>query len=407
MRKSLKFAAIFLPASLLAGACGVAAFSTVLAERIPERAVALPIVDGNAYSELALERVDAKRTDNGSLDIQTLAARAFRSEPTNSGAISTLALMRQVAGHDAAARTIYADALLLSPRDKVANLALIEDASNRGQIGLILQRYDALLRTGGVTSDALLDVLLTALRERAALPHIEAILTDDPPWAKAFWIKAAVNDPAIANVGLLRLGILRDGKGNPAGNDPDIVSRLVGAGEYATAFAIYRSVSKEKRRGVDLLANAGFDKAPTFPPFDWATYSDARYGAEVDADSGMLIVFAESPVDNLVARQLVALPGGTYSVEATVRDPQETKGTTLTLRIRCANPGAERADRIASTRIGVRSAAVDFPGGCEFVWIELWARKDTPASVYATDVAIDSITVRRRGRAGAAANVAK
>ncbi|MCT2557786.1 hypothetical protein N0B51_02195 [Tsuneonella sp. YG55] len=355
----------------------------------------LPIVDANAYAALAIDSLNTPygtKGETGGSTMEALAARAFLSEPTNSKAVSALALSRQLAGDQLAARTLYADALLLSPREKIANLALIEDASNNGRIGFILQRYNVLLRTGGMTSEALLDVMLTSLRERAILPHIETILVDDPPWVRSFWIKAAVNDAAIANVGRLRLRLLESGKANPAENDADIIARLVGAGHYDIASAIFNKVSGSRRSGANVLRNGQFERAPVLPPFDWATYSDARYGAEVDEGSGALIIYTESPADNLVARQLVTLPAGVYSVRGQFPDPRNAAGTSLSLRLRCASGGAS-AGATSSAKIGSTATSIDFAGGCKFAWVELWARRDTAPSGYATDIALESLTL--------------
>ena len=399
MRRWFKTAAIVLPALAIAGASASAAMSSVLAGRLPEQAVNFPLVDAEAYVNLAVDSaIDAGAADDDpNRTVATLAMRAFRREPTSSKAISALAVERQVSGDYDGAQLLYADALLLAPRNRVANLALIESGSRRGALRMVLDRYDVLLRTGGMTSEMLFDVLATALREPAMVPHADAILARDPPWARTFWLKVAQNDPAIANVGQLRLRQTARGRENPAGNDAAIVGRLVGAGELDLAYRLFRAVTGPDDDGNAYLRNGSFDRAPEYAPFDWATYSDARYGADVDAAAGSLVVFAESPSDSLVARQLVKLPAGDWRLSVALQDTGEAAGTALTVAIRCATSANGQRIPVESDSV---SAIVRHRSGCPFSYVEVFARKIGPASEIAPDVVIDSIALTPAGGDG-------
>lgn len=391
----LKYTIIFLVAPAVASVSAIASLSTVLAKKAPERAIQLPIVDANAYANLAMDELAFAQAGSGDGvgdDLAEKALQTFRSEPTNSQAISLLAFTRHIRGDAEAARKLYADALMLSQRDRLANLSLTEDASHRGMVAFILDRYDVLLRTGGATSDTLFSVLGSAMREEVIVPHLEARLAKQPPWAEQFWLRVTPNEEAIENVGKLRLRLLSRGIDNPAGNDAEIVRRLSDNGHFALAYRLFNHTAEKDAGGSGLLRNAEFNKAPEFVPFDWATYSDARYSAEVDPVLGALVVFIETSSDTLVAKQLLKLPRGRYSVAIRTRDAEVARSTPLSVRIRCADTAPAGAGPAANVEPGGRPGTVDFAVDCDFSWVELWARHDAASQASVpTDVMIEAI----------------
>lgn len=402
MSNWLKYTAVFLVAPAIAAASAIASLSTVLAKRAPERAIQLPIVDANAYANLAMEKLaftqaGAERGGDGTPS--GTALQTFRTEPTNSQAVSLLALSRQLKGDAEGARRLYADALMLSQRDRLANLSLTEDASQRGLIAFILERYDVLLRTGGATSDALFGVLSSALREEAIVPHLEASLAKRPPWAEQFWLRVPRSEEAIENAGKLRLRLLTRRIANPAGNDAEIVRRLVDNGHIALAYRLFSLLPKEKGAGSGLLRNAEFTDAPKFIPFDWATYSDARYRTEVDPVLGALVVFIETFENTLVASQVTKLPRGRYSVNTRVRDAQAARSTPLSMRIRCSDAPPADAQRAVYVPLGSGPRLIDHAADCEFSSVEIWARYDAVSQTSEpTDIIIEAIDFAPVGR---------
>lgn len=404
----LKYTAVFLVAPAIAAASAVASLSTVLAKKAPERAIQLPIVDANAYADLAMDKIAfAQAGADGGVDgdLASRALQTFRSEPTSSRAISLLALTRQLSGDTEGARRLYADALMLSQRDRLANLSLIEDASQRGKIAFILERYDALLRTGGATADTLFSVLGSAMREEAIVPHLEASLARRPPWAEQFWLRVTPNKEAIENVAKLRLRLLSRRMDNPAGNDAEIVRRLVDNGHLALAYRLFRGVSQQEVNGSGLLRNAEFDDTPGFVPFDWAIFSDAQYSTEVDPLIGALVVFIESSSNTLVARQLLKLPRGRYSVNIRTRDAEAARSTSLSVRIHCADASPVDARGQVSVEPKRGPQAVEYTADCEFSWVELWARSNSASQVSApTDVMVDAIDLAPAGQAVTSSN---
>lgn len=408
IRGWLKPAAILILSSALAAASATASLSSVMARAKPELVVSLPIVDGDAYAYLAAASLVGIEAEVGGgsatrSNLRKNARRAFETEPTNSLAISLLALDRYLDGDTLGARALNAWALELSQRDRSANLSLIEDASERGLVSFILERYDVLLRTGGATSDALFDVIAKAMQEDAILPHIEASLAENPPWAEQFWLKVTPQPAAIRNVGRLRLRLLENGSSNPAENDPDIIRRLVGEGHFEIAYRLFTRLSQEQSESSNLVRNGDFSDVPKYPPFDWVAFSDARYGAEVDPVIGALTLFTESSSETLIARQLLRLPRGGYSVGARVRDPENARSTSITVRLRCAGATGSVDGQATAVAVDNKRHSIDYREDCDFSWVELWAsQKTSSTSSPSDDIAIESITLTPENSASAA-----
>ncbi len=387
-------AAVVLPA--LAVFAALFSLSSVATALMPERATQLPVLNRNAFAAEAvagLAGLGAPQESDAARRLGRAGRETFLSEPTNANAVSLLAMARQLAGDTPVARALYEDALRIDKRNRMANLWLIEDASANGRVGYILDRYDVLLRTGGPTSTALYDTLATALREPAIIPHLEARLARNPPWAEQFWLRVAPNPGAIANLGELRIRLLDRTIANPANNDDDITRRLVGVGALDIAARLV-----ERRLGPPPadrmeIRNSRFARKPQAPPFDWETYSGAGFGGEIDPAGRALSFFAEAGVDNLVAHQLLEARPGRYALAYRVRNPGALAPLDSALRVKCANPSSPALGTLPM-RGATGETTLSVPSSCRYLWVEIWARRKSPTSDYSDDVEIDSIVLR-------------
>lgn len=385
---------VILPAlAVLAGLFSLSSVATALA---PERATMLPTLNGNAFAAEALAELSGLGTPEGAdaaRSLERAGRQTFLREPTNSNAVSLMALSRQLSGDVDAARVLYEGALRVDKRNRIANLWLIEDASASGHIGYILDRYDILLRTGGPTSAALYDTMATALKEPAIIPHLEARLARNPPWAEQFWLRVAPNPGAIANLGTLRLRLSDRNIGNPANNDGDIIRRLVGVGEFDIAANLARRVFGLQPARNMTVRNARFATKPQAPPFDWEVFSGADYGAEVDSAGQALSYFSQTGIDNLVARQLLPSKPGRYVLAYRIRNPEATAPLSSTLRAKCATSSSAGAGSVAMSS-AVGEVTIEVPPSCRYLWVEIWSKRRADASTYSDDVLIDAITLR-------------
>lgn len=395
MSKPLRLILALAVIPVIAVCAAIASLSIILERALPARAAQMPIVDANAYARQGVQGLSSIN-GNGQQDLAFVSGRrTFNAEPTNSTAISLMAFGKQLEGDQQTARNLYEDALLVAKRDRLANLWLIEDASQDGRIGFILDRYDVLLRTGGAASDLLFLVLGTALQEEAILPHLEQRLVRNPPWSEQFWLKVTPNPQAIANIGRLRLRLLQKGIENPAGNDGDILRRLASNGHFEIGFRLFNKLAGNKSNSRRTIYNHEFSEPARFAPFDWETFSASGYGAEVDPAAGALVVYSSDAAEALLARQLVAAPAGPSTLRYRVADKAALRAIRTSLRARCASASGQELLSVpidAASRQSVLSVAGT---GCRYLWIEVWANRDPANSAPPEyDVLIDSIDVQ-------------
>ncbi len=392
----LSAALVILPALALFAA--LHSLSSVAIALAPEKASMVPPINRNAFAAQAnaeLGGFGGARQATSSSSVYSAGAATFASEPTNADAVSLMALSRHMAGDPAGARRLYRHALKIDKRNAAASLWLIEDASLNGRVGTILDLYDILLRTGGMTAAALFDTLATAMREPAIVPYVETRLRAHPPWAEEFWLRTATNPGALVNLGKLRISLLDRGVGNPAGNDVDLVSRLAAAGHLGVAAdLVHRLAGKPPRSGA-AIRNARFDRAPRVPPFDWETFSESGYGGEIDPATGVLAFFAEDAIDAMVAHQLVEARPGRYAIAVRVRNPMALASLHSSLRLRCAGGASNAALAAVAVDGPARGTYFAVPEGCPFVWVELWTRRSDAGGGYSDDVLVDQITLRQ------------
>lgn len=395
--KPFRYAVPFLAVILAAGAAS-SSLSNVLVNRLPEQAVSLPLANRNAFARIGttdLAAVQAAGRRDPRRGLAENARRAFLAEPTNSVAVSLLALDAQFSNEADEARSLYESALKVSERDRIANLWLIEDASQSGQIGLILDRYDVLLRTGGAASTTLFGVLGAALKDERIVPYLQRRLTTSPPWAEEFWLRVTPNPLAIRNLARLRLALMDQGIANAADNDGEIVRRLAQAEEFDLAFRLYSRLRNSSGSTANVLGNGDFAQDEPIRPFEWETFAAARYGAEIDPVANELVFFVEDPSDVLLARELVVLPPGRYRASIDIRNPEAADSIDLSLATRCAEANSTAAGQ--SVRLDPR-APITFlmTNGCRFKWIELYgARTDGPGQAISEDVLVNHIRLQR------------
>lgn len=404
--KRIRLALALVAMPVLAICAAMASLSTVLEVSMPDRAIGLPIVNANAYASAASEVLAGQEAPGGK-DLAHLAVdagvRTFNAEPTNAAALSLMASGKLISGDISAARRLNQDALLVAPRERQANLWLLEDASQHGLVDYILDRYDVLLRTGGIASDVLFDVLGSALREAVMVPYLEQRLVRRPPWSEQFWLRVTPHTASLANVARLRLRLIDRGVGNPAGNDADILRRLAESGQFDVGFNLFHRLNGDAGSHDRVIQNEEFAKPARFPPFDWETYSNPSVGSELDPASSALVVYAQDSVDALVARQLINAAPGEYRLQYRVRVNDSSRAIRASIKAHCAAPD-DRALLTAPMDAGSGTATISVSApDCRYIWLEVWAHRDAASSATGSDdLLIDAIAMRPAGGMGRA-----
>lgn len=360
-------------------------------ESDPERGLRLAPGDARIAAQLSrlliLADPDLARAERE----EELALRALWRDPTSVQAVATLGLLAHARGDIAAARRRFAYADLLSRRDLVTRLWLIEDAVRRGDAREALRHYDIALRTADSASATLFPILAAAASDPELAAELARTLAGRPPWGDAFATFAAASgsDPeATARL----FGALAAARAPvPAAAQSALVDSMVARGNYDAAWRYYASVRRQ--------ADRSHSRDPRFaatvePPsrLDWVV-SDSSFGIAVtmqrSGKAGLLDFTVPPTVGGQLAGQVQLLPPGSYRLEGrggAVAMPGKTQPYWV-LKCLAMDAGADRelgrVDLPESAEGQARFAGrFAVPPGCPVQLLALMARvSDDPAGV--------------------------
>lgn len=173
-----------------------------------------------------------------------------------------------------------------------------------------------------------------------------------------------------------------------------LLGRMVAAGQFAQARAIWATVSGISAGGSSLLFDSGFNNAAPPPPFNWELASSTVGIAERRA-GGKLRVMFYGQEDGPLARQLVVLPPGSYLLTLAL-DANAMRPEALYWTVRCARGPAE-IGRVRLDRTG-GGFRFEVPGGCPAQWLELVGSAADVAQQ--SNVVLSKLALRRVGGNG-------
>lgn len=210
-------------------------------------------------------------------------------------------------------------------RDAAAQLWLIEDAVERNDVTRALRHYDTALRIEQSTRAVLYPVLTDAMESDVIRERFKPYMESRPPWLESFLRFAVSNtkDPvAIAE-------LARISGGFPTGSaysslDRELLTQLVASEDYGAAIAHFRRIDGADESVATGLALTLASTAEAYSPITWQPFSIDGIEPFVlasPAGEGMVEIEAEmeSGYTGPVARKLIALDPGRYSMRAALR----------------------------------------------------------------------------------------
>jgi hypothetical protein len=311
------------------------------------------------------------------------ADRALRQEPGNVAALRVAGVVAAMAGRVHAV-DFFVAAERFSRRDLSVQLALIEAAVAKGDIGAAVGHYDRALRTGYRAYDLLFPVLVSASRDPAIARPLGRRLAARPAWWNAFVERAIQSDapnPMLAS--LVRQARLRPDR--PA-ERPYLVAalqRLVQQNDIAGAQLLYRDV-----RGKAILdaplRDGSFRGDDPLPPFEWQltdTPDLAAIRESDDQDTAMrLRLVSNGGHDGVLAQQLLVLTAGTYRLTLVAGSvPPEA----FSLRVACSAEGRSLVGMPIVAPVGKRqrlTVSFSVPPACRAQWLTIAASGNAGSS---------------------------
>lgn len=333
-------------------------------------------------------------------EAEAYARRALDRQPLGIGAIKVLARVAVAKGRTEDARRLMRFVGARSLRDTESHAWIIEDALSRGEYREALRSADALMRRSDETGKVLTWRLLSTLSQPAARDAIAEQLATNPPWREHFMLVAAQSRVTDDIQSLYRRLALT--KRPPTRQEGSwLLSRLVMSEQYEDALSLWAALTRQPSRRRQPFVYDGEFKGREGPePLNWqfldlpgGQAGVRRTGAD---DQGGVLVLEHDGFSSSgpMARQLIFLPSGAYTIgaDARVNDPQGE--TRFRLEITCAT-GAELGRlslRSAPDRWERVEARFEVPAeGCDAQWVSF-----RPESMERSEVAealVDNVRV--------------
>jgi hypothetical protein len=311
-------------------------------------------------------------TDPARLSRQTAEAKAIVAhDATNVGAVRSLAVLTTQAGQPAQSVRLLQLAERLSRRDAPTQLALIELAVARGDIGSALRHYDRALTTKPSVADTLIPILVSASSGRPVAHPLARMMARRPVW----WPNLldgliASGDPAPTAQVTYALA-LRPEQPLEGWRLSAVIDKLAKTGNANAALLLARRVRPVL---TGQLVNGDFEKDGNLPPFDWKLIDSEGLAAVREEREGAggrfaLSLLATPGKSGPVVRQLLLLQPGRYRIDLRSGALSDDPAGRPHITMRCA-ANAGRILTSATVDRAVFSAAFTIPSGCTGQWLE-------------------------------------
>ena len=343
----------------------------------------------NAFGERLGEELAAIEPSYRASDGE-LARQAFAKEPTAYFALGLLALDASAKGDTDRAREMFE---ILSEQDKRLSLAsvwLLFDYGRAERLGPMLAAADRLFRVNVQARDRIMPGLADATAVEGAVPAIEAELADDPPWAFQYWWALVRKPAAFDNGAALRERVAARGLDVPPGFDRAFLFALAEAGKLERAQQLAANLTDTEPARLISSGPLEFDftEEAGLPPFAWDVLSEGEFGGYLDPQLGELGVSAVARSGGIVARRLIDLSPGRYTMTVTSRLTNSSEPP-ASVALRCAT---RTRPQIGAVELTERNTTAEFsvPGAnCDYGWIEVEAERVDDPEGY--DIAIEAI----------------
>jgi hypothetical protein len=281
--------------------------------------------------QLAVPNATAKQL----ADAQRLGRGALTRDPANVAAVRALGQVAALHNDMHGADRLFNYAETLSRRDLMTQLWQIEASVRANDVAGTLRHYDRALRTNARARPLLFPVLVSAAAASDVTLSLGQMLAARPSWALDFIAVAAgdQNLPPATLATLLEKVRLRTA--NPAERAPlaSGLSRLVAAGRYREAQALYRQAT-----GLQ-VSDQGFDRDPVLPPFDWTFANDTDLVATIEprGQGRALELQASNGQGGEFARRMLVLAPGSYRLAFTASGAGADSVARAAVSVQCAS----------------------------------------------------------------------
>ncbi len=315
--------------------------------------------DGNVQNDISIYAVPLKLA----LARQAVSPRGLRQ----------LGMIADVNGNRTDARKFMKLSTTLSRRDLVAQLWLIEDGVQSGDIASTISHYDVALRTRPEGTAILYPILAAALDDEDIQRVVIPFFAMDPPWLLSF-LTFAINGGS-APVAVAQM--IEKAGGLPTGSryqplQTYWLQQLVATGEFSDAFGYYSRLNGAKP---DLATSTVFSVdtiEPRFTPLTWQPQNSVGIDAifELAGSDGrrQLHVQANSGERGMAIRKLMTLEAGRYRFSQIASFKGLPSGANYYWQMQCA----QAAGATSVWRSDLNGDQIVIKSGCNAQYLELF-----------------------------------
>jgi hypothetical protein len=247
-------------------------------------------------------------------EIASLAKRALERAPLEARAYRLLAETRS---DRTEVRDLMRKAAARSPRETFALAWLMADAADRGDMAILVDAADKIMRTRPQLVPAVTETVAIAVRHEEGRKLVVQRLADYPNWRETFLKVLPVHIEDGRSLLVLFEDVSKTANPPTVAEVTHLLAALLGREEAKVAHDAWRSlVPRNASSDVGTLYNGGFDRPFSGYAFDWVpTVGD---GAAIDqledqpGSSNLRIRFDGRRVRGLSVRQIVLLAPGNY-----------------------------------------------------------------------------------------------
>ncbi|MFC4292489.1 hypothetical protein ACFOWX_08690 [Sphingorhabdus arenilitoris] len=364
---------IWVSAIALSLVAGITAIGSVSKKKAPQLAVMLQPVNGFALDTMSrVQLVNEIGKSNGKFPVsissqeQSLAQRAFKSEPFSISAIVALAVGASTASNR---DSLMTKASVLTRRDSMLSAWMIADAAEKNDLAKLLKYYDVTMRTNGASQSILLPEIAKLVANDRFIPPLATALERNPNWADAFWRTLVGTKSSLKNAVLLRRALTGPAATTARNSDVDLIAALVTNYHFDTAYQLYRQLNKDAKIGVDVFSSGSGGSGP-YAPIDWQLNSNGQYGAQIV--NGKLEISATANSGGEFAKRLMEISPGRYDVVTGIENFND-QDALLNMHISCAETKQNGAKEW-KMKLGSGMNRQDFvaPANlCTYYWVKL------------------------------------
>jgi hypothetical protein len=380
----------------LAYAAAASALSQAALMRAPDTAMRFAPIAGRADAVTAdrLSIAGGDRTDLAL--VETLAERSLVREPLNPVALRVLGVVADARGQKKQALRLLELSEETSRRDLGTQLALIQIATDRGDLRQTLTHYDRLLRTSVHGQTILFPILTKGLADTEIREELITRLNPPPPWFWAFLNHAIASDQPPQNLALLLGASIKTLPDNADYRNfhARMLGALIDSGQAMLGAQYYKRLPGAKSKLLNDASISPSTTDPRFVPMAWELRTSAYSGATLSADGRAFSVSINPNERATVLRKLLFLSPGSYQIGVIQRQISEANGHKLIWSIKCNNKSIWTD--ITTTSLGDTRKPFSVPTDCQTQTIALEMVGGNDQEI--TEYIIDSVRIDPVGR---------